>query len=141
MFKEFMEYFVENSFSGARLRIHREIPTSEPKAVVHITHGMAEHAKRYAWFMQVLKEAGYAVYAHDIRGHGYTYAKNSSKGHFSDKNGLDQLLHDLDFVIDLIKQNHPNSFDRTLRIPPNPIESLYLYPLIKPFELEKHHLQ
>ena len=43
MFKEFMEYFVENSFSGARLRIYREIPTSEPKAVVHITHGMAEH--------------------------------------------------------------------------------------------------
>ena len=72
MFKEFMEYFVENSFSGARLRIYREIPTSEPKAVVHITHGMAEHAGRYSWFMDVLKRAGYAVYAHDIRGHGYT---------------------------------------------------------------------
>jgi alpha-beta hydrolase superfamily lysophospholipase len=69
---------------------------------------MAEHAKRYAWFMQVMKESGYAVYAHDIRGHGYTYAKNSSKGHFADKNGFDQLLHDLDFVIDLMKQDHPN---------------------------------
>ena len=75
---------------------------------MHITHGMAEHAGRYAWFMQILKEAGYAVYAHDIRGHGYTYACNSSKGHFCDKNGLDKILHDLDFSIDLIKKNHPN---------------------------------
>ena len=99
-----MEYFVENAFSGARLRIYREIPTSEPKAVVHITHGMAEHAGRYSWFMDVLKRAGYAVYAHDIRGHGYTYAYNSSKGHFCDKNGLDKILHDLDFSIDLIKK-------------------------------------
>ena len=103
-----MEYFVENSHSGARLRIYREIPISEPKAVVHITHGMAEHAGRYAWFMDVLKQAGYAVYAHDIRGHGYTYAYNSSKGHFCDKNGLDKILHDLDFSIDFIKKNHPN---------------------------------
>ena len=69
---------------------------------------MAEHAGRYAWFMQRLKEAGYAVYAHDIRGHGHTFAYNSSKGHFCEKYGLDKILHDLDFVIDLIKQNHPN---------------------------------
>ena len=103
-----MEHFVENSHSGARLRIYRNLSSSAPKAVVHISHGMAEHAGRYAWFMQRLKEAGYAVYAHDIRGHGHTFASNSSKGHFCDKNGLDKILHDLDFVIDLIKQNHPN---------------------------------
>ena len=102
-----MEHFVENSYSGAKLKIYKSLPSSMPKAVVHISHGMAEHAKRYAWFMQVLKEAGYAVYAHDIRGHGYTFAKESRKGHFSDKNGIDKLLHELDFVIDLIKQNHP----------------------------------
>ena len=103
-----MERFSADSFSGAKLNIYQAMPTNRPKAVVHITHGMAEHAKRYAWFMQVMKESGYAVYAHDIRGHGYTYAKNSSKGHFADKNGFDQLLHDLDFVIDLMKQDHPN---------------------------------
>ena len=102
-----MEHFVENSYSGAQLKIYKNLPSSMPKAVVHISHGMAEHAGRYAWFMQRLKETGYAVYAHDIRGHGYTYAKNSSKGHFADRNGFDQLLHDLDFVIDSIKQDHP----------------------------------
>lgn len=108
MYKRLMERFSADSFSGAKLNIYQAMPTNRPKAVVHISHGMAEHAKRYAWFMQVMRESGYAVYAHDIRGHGYTYAKNSSKGHFADKNGFDQLLHDLDFVIDLMKQDHPN---------------------------------
>ena len=103
-----MERFEENSYSGAKLSFYRNAPKSAPKAIVHISHGMAEHAGRYEWFMQTLMEAGYAVYAHDIRGHGYTYASDSFKGHFSDKHGLDKLLHDLDFAIHLIKKNHPN---------------------------------
>ena len=56
-----MEHFVGNSHSGAKLRIYRNLSSSAPKAVVHISHGMAEHAGRYAWFMQRLKEAGYAA--------------------------------------------------------------------------------
>ena len=36
------------------------------------------------------------------------YASDSFKGYFSDKHGLDKLLHDLDFAIHLIKKNHPN---------------------------------
>jgi alpha-beta hydrolase superfamily lysophospholipase len=42
------------------------------KAVVHIAHGMAEHAGRYARVAEALVEAGYAVYADDHRGHGKT---------------------------------------------------------------------
>ena len=70
MYKRLMERFSADSFSGAKLNIYQAMPTNKPKAVVHISHGMAEHAKRYAWFMQVMRESGYAVYAHDIRGHG-----------------------------------------------------------------------
>ena len=103
-----MERYVENSHSGAKLNVYRNLPISEPEAVVHISHGIAEHAGRYAWFMQILRDAGYAVYAHDYRGHGYTYADDSCKGHFSDKNGIDKVLHDLDFAIDRIKKHHPN---------------------------------
>ena len=108
MFNRFMERYVENSHSGAKLNVYRNLPISEPEAVVHISHGIAEHAGRYAWFMQILRDAGYAVYAHDYRGHGYTYADDSCKGHFSDKNGIDKVLHDLDFAIDRIKKHHPN---------------------------------
>lgn len=42
------------------------------RAVVHITHGMAEHAGRYARLAQALTGAGMLVYAHDQRGHGLT---------------------------------------------------------------------
>ncbi len=108
MINRFMERYVENSHSGAKLNVYRNLPISEPEAVVHISHGIAEHAGRYAWFMQILRDAGYAVYAHDHRGHGHTYADDSCKGHFSDKNGLDKVLHDLDFSIDRIKKHHPN---------------------------------
>ena len=108
MINRFMERYVENSHSGAKLNVYRNLPISEPEAVVHISHGIAEHAGRYAWFMQILRDAGYAVYAHDHRGHGHTYADDSCKGHFSDKNGLDKVLHDLDFAIDRIKKHHPN---------------------------------
>ena len=108
MFNRFMERYVENSHSGAKLNVYRNLPISEPEAVVHISHGIAEHAGRYAWFMQILRDAGYAVYAHDHRGHGHTYADDSCEGHFSDKNGIDKVLHDLDFAIDRIKKHHPN---------------------------------
>ena len=46
----------------------------EVRAVIHIAHGMAEHAIRYSRFASELTAAGYAVFAHDYRGHGFTKA-------------------------------------------------------------------
>jgi alpha-beta hydrolase superfamily lysophospholipase len=45
-------------------------PNNEAKAWVHINHGMAEHALRYARFAEVLVAAGFAVVAHNHQGHG-----------------------------------------------------------------------
>ena len=39
---------------------------------MQIVHGMAEHAGRYDALAEALTGAGYAVYAHDLRGHGET---------------------------------------------------------------------
>jgi alpha-beta hydrolase superfamily lysophospholipase len=41
---------------------------------VQITHGMGEHAQRYADLAAALNGAGFAVYAQDHRGHGATSA-------------------------------------------------------------------
>jgi alpha-beta hydrolase superfamily lysophospholipase len=49
-------------------------PNKEAKAWVHINHGMAEHALRYARFAEVLVAAGFAVLAHNHRGHGPSQA-------------------------------------------------------------------
>ncbi|MEP6623408.1 MAG: alpha/beta fold hydrolase [Acidimicrobiia bacterium] len=43
-----------------------------PRAVVHIVHGLGEHAARYDRLARALNQAGYAVYADDHRGHGRT---------------------------------------------------------------------
>jgi alpha-beta hydrolase superfamily lysophospholipase len=47
---------------------------STVRGVVQITHGMGEHAQRYAELATVLNGAGFAVYAQDHRGHGATSA-------------------------------------------------------------------
>jgi alpha-beta hydrolase superfamily lysophospholipase len=44
----------------------------EPRAVVHVSHGVGEHAGRYAHVARALHAAGYAVVADDHRGHGAT---------------------------------------------------------------------
>ncbi len=47
-------------------------PVTAPKAVVHLSHGVGEHARRYAPLAADLNAAGYTVVADDHRGHGQT---------------------------------------------------------------------
>jgi len=58
------------------LFVYRWLPDegAPRKAIMHIAHGMAEHAGRYARVAEALVAAGYAVYANDHRGHGQTAA-------------------------------------------------------------------
>ena len=43
---------------------------NEPKAVVAIVHGIAEHGSRYRHVAEFLAEHGYDVHTFDLRGHG-----------------------------------------------------------------------
>src|SRR5690349_10464753 len=45
------------------------VPAS-PHAVLVIVHGLKDHSDRYAGLITHVVEAGYAVYALDLRGHG-----------------------------------------------------------------------
>lgn len=55
---------------GSSLNVTRWLPAGEPKAVVLLAHGYAEHAGRYGHVALRLTAAGYAVYAVDHWGHG-----------------------------------------------------------------------
>ena len=46
------------------------LPLDEPRAVLAIVHGLAEHGGRYAPLGYELAAKGYAVHALDLRGHG-----------------------------------------------------------------------
>ena len=80
---------------GVPVHVHRWLPETEPRAVVQITHGMAEHAGRYARLAAALVADGYAVWAHDHRGHGGTARTEADLGYFADDDGFDRIVADL----------------------------------------------
>ncbi len=67
-----MEYM--ESFDRKPVAVHIW-EAKQPRAVVQIVHGMAEHAARYAAFAAFLNAHGFTVAADDHRGHGKTDEK------------------------------------------------------------------
>ncbi|HET8989237.1 MAG TPA: alpha/beta hydrolase [Humibacillus sp.] len=80
---------------GTEVFVNRWLPDGEVKAVVQISHGLAEHSARYARFAQRLTDHGYAVYASDHRGHGRT---SSPRGSFASHDGWQTVIDDLHSV-------------------------------------------
>ena len=96
------------SSTGAKLNLYSLLPIKDTKAIIHIAHGMVEHANRYSRFADELCKSGYAVYSHDIRGHGQTEAKDAPQGVLAKSNGFQVILKDQNDVMKLIKERHPN---------------------------------
>lgn len=71
--------------------IHRW-PAENPRALVHVLHGMSEHGLRYERIARDLNAQGIAVWAHDHRGHGDNMG--GLKGHFGDRDGWKALVDD-----------------------------------------------
>jgi len=91
---------------GTGLHTHRWLPDGEPKGVVQVAHGMAEHSARYARLAEALTGAGYAVYANDHRGHGST-ASEADHGYFADRDGWATVVADLRAVTRFAQEEHP----------------------------------
>jgi len=68
------------SFDGTVIQCYLWDDVRNPRAVVQISHGMAEHARRYDDFAQFLNKNGIIVFADDHRAHGMTSTKASKKG-------------------------------------------------------------
>ncbi|UOQ85243.1 alpha/beta hydrolase [Gracilibacillus salinarum] len=81
---------------------------TEPKAVVQLTHGMAEHIERYHDFAVFLQERSFIVYGHDHRGHGRTGNNADSLGHIADQDGFESMVEDTITVTEWISKKHPS---------------------------------
>ena len=79
----------------------------QPKAWVHIMHGMAEHSARYADLATHLNPQGFHVTADDHRGHGKTAEANNNLYHFADSDGWNQMVDDQLQLIEHIGGDHP----------------------------------
>ena len=89
-------------------------PVSQPLAVVHIVHGMAEYAGRYRRLAEKLCGAGIEVWAADQRGHGKTadLSVNSPEnggllGHCADKDAFALVTADIAGINGEIRKTRP----------------------------------
>jgi alpha-beta hydrolase superfamily lysophospholipase len=86
---------------GREVSLRQWSPARAPRCVIQIIHGMGEHAGRYARFAGAAAERGFAVCAHNHRGHGeHTDVRN----HFADAGGWQLLNDDVQLVNDDIRQ-------------------------------------
>ncbi len=83
-------------------------PGSAVRGVVHICHGMAEHAARYARLAQALTDHGLAVYAHDHRGHGQTHPEEADRGFFAADEGWELCVRDVGDMVARARERHPD---------------------------------
>ncbi|WP_347901605.1 alpha/beta hydrolase [Pseudomonas purpurea] len=93
----------------SRLFVNQWLPEVPLRAVILLSHGMAEHSARYARLAQALCAQGYGVYAPDQRGHGKTAEQGGLLGHYADKDGWRKVVGDLASLQQHIGQQHPGT--------------------------------
>jgi len=77
---------VEGKFKGYKnLNLYYQcwLPSTEPRAVLLVAHGLAEHSGRYINIVNHFVPKGYAVYGFDQRGHGKSQGQRGYVERFS----------------------------------------------------------
>jgi len=82
-------------------------PEVTPRAILQISHGMAEYILRYRDFAQYLVSKGYVVCGNDHLGHGETSGTQYPDGYFSPVDGRNYLLQDLYTMNQLVRSRYP----------------------------------
>ncbi|AYG66707.1 MULTISPECIES: alpha/beta hydrolase [unclassified Rhizobium] len=96
-----------NSPTGAKIAYHHLPATAEARGILLISHGLAEHSRRYEAFADAMAAQGFHVYAHDHRGHGETVAHDAPIGRFARKGGVDHVIADVLAMRELAASAHP----------------------------------
>ena len=78
-----MEDFYLNSTGAGRIFCRIWSPEGEPKAILQIVHGIAEHVGRYDDFARFLTAHGCLVAAEDHMGHGRSIGPDGTQGYFT----------------------------------------------------------
>jgi alpha-beta hydrolase superfamily lysophospholipase len=104
--REFLERrasMIEATFAGTEGRVfyRRWDPLGEPKRIVHIVHGYAEHGGRYGHVAAGLNVDGAVVVADDHIGHG---CSDGERGVITD---FDHVLDDLHTLSGIVRADHP----------------------------------
>jgi len=93
--------------TGATLAYRQQAASDQPRGILLVLHGLAEHSGRYRRFAEAMALRGYHVYAHDHRGHGRTKAPDAPLGQFSRRDGVARVLEDVLAMRSLATSAHP----------------------------------
>ena len=104
----FRDFYFDSSTGHNKLRAHMCTPDMQPKAVVQIVHGIAEHMDRYDDFMLFLASNGFLVVGDDHLGHGKSIDKPEDIGFFAERNGWTYAVQDEEILRSAMKINYPD---------------------------------
>ncbi|CAN7376547.1 lysophospholipase [Rhizobium sp. LjRoot258] len=93
--------------ANASLGFHHEPARSEARGIILVSHGLAEHSKRYSRFAAAMAARGYHVFAFDHRGHGETTAPDAPIGRFARRDGVRQVIDDVSSVREHAVRQYP----------------------------------
>lgn len=94
---------IEGRFTGHKnLNLYYQcwLPAREPKAILLVVHGLAEHSGRYANLVNYFVPKGYAICGLDQRGHGRSAGLPGYVERFSD------YLNDLETFFNIVRGEH-----------------------------------
>lgn len=95
--------YIEGTFQGYRnLNLYYQcwLPANEPRAVLLMVHGLAEHSGRYANLVNHFVPRGYPIYGFDQRGHGKS---PGLRGYIDD---FSYFVNDLGIFLGVVRNKH-----------------------------------
>ena len=99
------EFYFDSQGAG-KIRCRSWLPQGEPRAVVQLVHGIAEHVDRYDGFARFLTEQGFAVVAEDHMGHGKSINAGGIQGYFH--GGWFTAVADTHHLLELTREAYPD---------------------------------
>lgn len=82
-------------------------PDTEPRAVIQIAHGVADHISRYDHMAMFFAERGFVVAGNDHLGHGHNIKSPVDEGFFATNNGWNHVVEDMDRLRNILKEQYP----------------------------------
>lgn len=101
-----MKEFKIKSHDGYMLACYLFDDVTAPKGILQITHGMAEHAKRYARFAEFMNKNGYLVFINDTRAHGQSAGSVERVGKVVSGDLFAETVQDQILLTKHIEENH-----------------------------------
>ena len=101
------EFTFLSSDGKTRLHAMQWLPVETPRAVLQISHGVAEHIGRYDGFARYLNEQGLAVVGHDHLGHGGSLPEGGTPVYFGDGTPWETVVADIQLLHEQLRREFP----------------------------------